>query len=215
VITLNSMAEKHHSESNALRQKKEQLISLINSMADGVITLTSEGDIDVLNPPAEQFINDWHFTENTIYNKKEVTLSNDLKKIFLKVLEENTEIIEEIDLNGRHWVLFITPLYDDNHIRGAVAVIRDMTDERQLDKLRKDFIANVSHELRTPISLMRGYSEAIVDDIAETKEDKNELAQIIHEESLRMERLVNELLDIGRIEAGHIELNVEKVDINL
>src|SRR5699024_10507553 len=124
------------------------------------------------------------------------------------------EIIEEITLNGRHWVLFITPLYDHNHIRGAVAVIRDMTEERQLDKLRKDFISNVSHELRTPIALLRGYSEAIVDDIAESGEDKNELAQIIHDESVRMERLVNELLDIGRIEAGHIELNIEQVSVD-
>src|SRR5699024_2582956 len=127
---------------------------------------------------------------------------------------ENTKIIEEINLNGRHWVLFVTPLYDDNHIRGAVAVIRDMTEERQLDKLRKDFISNVSHELRTPIALLRGYSEAIVDDIAESIHEKNELAQIIHEESLRMERLVNELLDIGRIEAGHIELDLENIEVD-
>src|SRR5699024_2836701 len=107
------------------------------------------------------------------------------------------------------------PLYDDTYIRGAVAVIRDMTEERQMDKLRKDFISNVSHELRTPIALMQGYSEAIVDDIAESKAEKNELAQIILEESLRMSRLVNELLDIGRMEAGHIELNKEEIDTRM
>jgi two-component system sensor histidine kinase ResE len=90
-----------------------------------------------------------------------------------------------------------------------------MTEERRLDKLRKDFIANVSHELRTPISLLQGYSEAIVDNIAESKEDKNELAQIIHEESLRMGRLVNELLDIARMEAGHIQLNMEPIDVEV
>src|SRR5690625_7944459 len=108
----------------------------------------------------------------------------------------------------------VTPLYDQIYVRGAVAVVRDMTEERRLDKLRKDFIANVSHELRTPISMLQGYSEAIVDDIAETPEEKNELAKIIHEESLRMGRLVNELLDISRMEAGHIELKKEQVDVN-
>src|SRR5699024_12796825 len=82
------------------------------------------------------------------------------------------------------------------------------------DKLRKDFISNVSHELRTPISLMQGYSEAIMDDIAASTEEKNELAQIIHEESLRMSRLVNELLDISRMESRHIELNSEPININ-
>src|SRR5690625_1265712 len=110
--------------------------------------------------------------------------------------------------------MIMTPLYDQSFVRGAVAVIRDMTEERRLDKLRKDFISNVSHELRTPISLLQGYSEAIVDDIAESKEEKNELAQIINEESLRMGRLVNELLDLGRMEAGHIQLNKETIHID-
>src|SRR5699024_5502122 len=104
-----------------------------------------------------------------------------------------------------------TPLYDHAYIRGAVAVIRDMTEERQLDKLRNDFISNVSHELRTPISLLQGYSEAIVDDVAESATETNELAQIIYDESLRMNQLVNELLDISRMEAGHMQLNLKEI----
>ena len=59
-----------------------------------------------------------------------------------------------------------------NHTSAAPCVLRDMTEERRLDKLREDFIANVSHELRTPISMLQGYSEAIVDDIASTEEEK-------------------------------------------
>ena len=56
-------------------------------------------------------------------------------------------------------------------IRGAVAVLRDVTEERRMDKLRKDFVANVSHELRTPLSMLQGYSEALLDDIAASPED--------------------------------------------
>lgn len=78
----------------------------------------------------------------------------------------------EMTLQGRTWVLLMSPLYNQSHVRGAVAVLRDMTEERRLDKLRKDFIANVSHELRTPISMLQGYSEAIVDDIASSEEEK-------------------------------------------
>src|SRR5699024_6692317 len=133
--------------------------------------------------------------------------------VLQNIIKEEKEELQELNLQGRDWVMIMTPLYDNNFVRGAVAVMRDMTEERQLDKLRKDFIANVSNELRTPIALLQGYSEAIVDDIAESKEDKNELAQIIHEESIRMSRLVNELLDIGRMEAGHIELHKEEVEI--
>jgi two-component system sensor histidine kinase ResE len=110
-------------------------------------------------------------------------------------------------------VVIVSPLYNNNTIRGAVAVVRDMTEERRLDKLRKDFIANVSHELRTPISMLQGYSEAIVDDIAETEEEKKEIARIIYDESLRMGRLVNDLLDLARMEAGHITLHEQSVTI--
>lgn len=116
----------------------------------------------------------------------------------------------EMTLQGRSWVLLMSPLYAESHVRGAVAVLRDMTEERRLDKLREDFIANVSHELRTPISMLQGYSEAIVDDIASSEEDRKEIAQIIYDESLRMGRLVNDLLDLARMESGHTGLHYEK-----
>lgn len=99
-------------------------------------------------------------------------------------------------------------------MRGAVAVVRDVTEERRHDKLRKDFIANVSHELRTPISMLQGYSEAIVDGVTSSDEERKEVAQIIYDESLRMGRLVNELLDLARMEAGFIDLNKETVEVD-
>lgn len=214
-LAFNKMGKQLNFHIDALRQEKEQLTSLVRSMADGVITLTREAEIIVINPPAEQFIQDWHFEKSADDKIVEDGLPDELNDVLQKVIAEEKELIQELQLQGRNWVMIMTPLYDESYIRGAVAVIRDMTEERQLDKLRKDFISNVSHELRTPIALMQGYSEAIVDDIAESPAEKNELAQIILEESLRMSRLVNELLDIGRMEAGHIELNLEEIDIDL
>ena len=61
--------------------------------------------------------------------------------------------------------------------------------------------------------MLQGYSEAIVDDIASSEEEKKEIAQVIYDESLRMGRLVNDLLDLARMEAGHISLNVEQVEL--
>lgn len=211
----NRMGRQLNFHINALNQEKEQLFSIVNSMADGVITVNRLGEMIMINPPAEKFIQDWYFENSLQREENENQLPDELYKILQKVIDGETEVLQELNLQGRNWVMIMTPLYDRSYVRGAVAVIRDMTEERQLDKLRKDFIANVSHELRTPIALLQGYSEAIVDDIAESKEEKNELAQIIHDESLRMSRLVNELLDIGRMEAGHIELNKEEVDVNL
>lgn len=212
-IAFNQMGRQLKFHINALNQEKEQLSSIVNSMADGVITLNRHGDMLVTNPPSEQFLQDLYFEKNINIDEKNQQLPDVLDQLLQKVIAGEKEAIYEISLQGRDWVMIMTPLYDRTFVRGAVAVMRDMTEERQLDKLRKDFIANVSHELRTPIALMQGYSEAIVDDIAHTKEEKNELAQIIHDESLRMSRLVNELLDIGRMEAGHIELYKQVIEI--
>lgn len=131
--------------------------------------------------------------------------------LFQTVVETETERSAELKIQGKTWVILMSPLYNQTKIRGAVAVLRDMSEERKLDKSRKDFIANVSHELRTPISMLQGYSEAIIDDIASTDEEKKEIAQVIYDESLRMGRLVNELLDLARMEAGHVQLHLESV----
>ncbi|MBO8176650.1 ATP-binding protein [Aeribacillus pallidus] len=195
---------------NALNQEKEQLASILSSMADGVITLNRDGDIQVSNPPAERFLQNWYF-EKGDENQKEIP--SKLKELFKKMVKTEQEQTGEITVQGRSYVIIVSPLYNKDSIRGAVTVVRDMTEERRLDKLRKDFIANVSHELRTPISMLQGYSEAIVDDIAETEEEKKEIAKIIYDESLRMGRLVNDLLDLARMEAGHQSLNIEQVEV--
>ncbi|MFD2045897.1 ATP-binding protein [Ornithinibacillus salinisoli] len=212
-MAFNRMGRQLKFHINALHQEKEQLSSIVRSMADGVVTLSRNGEMIVINPPAERFLEDWYFEKNEAGNGKDRKLPSELNSILQDVIQGEKEILEEISLQGRSYVMIMTPLYDQSYVRGAVAVIRDMTEERRLDKLRKDFIANVSHELRTPISMLQGYSEAIVDDIAESKEEKNELAQIIYEESLRLSRLVNELLDLARMEAGHIQLSKTTVDV--
>lgn len=195
-----------------LNQEKEQLARILSSMADGVITLNRKGTIVVTNPPAERFLAAWYY-EQGIESSGFDSLPNAFKELFQKVVAIEKEQATEIDIQGRSWAILMSPLYDDSFVRGAVAVIRDVTEERRHEKLREDFIANVSHELRTPISMLQGYSEAIIDDIAGSDEEKKELAQIIYDESLRMGRLVNELLDLAQMEAGRIELQKTEVDL--
>lgn len=213
-MAFNRMGRELKFHINALNQEKEQLSGILRSMADGVITINRHGEVLISNPPAQQYLKAYEFEKNgSIADLDSVPLPEPLEELFNSVISDEKESMLEVTLQGRSWVIIMTPLYDRHKVRGAVAVLRDMTEERRLNKLRKDFIANVSHELRTPISMLQGYSEAIVDDIAETKEDKNELAQIIHDESLRIGRLVNELLDLARMEAGHIQLSIESVDM--
>lgn len=204
----NQMGKQLKFNMNALNQEKEQLSSLLSSMADGVLTFNRDGTILITNPPAERFLQQWFYEQgknNSFMALEELLLQ--------KVLETEMEQTGELTIQGRTYVIIVSPLYNQENVRGAVAVIRDMTEERRLDKLRDDFIANVSHELRTPIAMLQGYSEAIIDDIAATEDEKKEFAKIIYDETLRIGRLVNELLDLARMEAGHISLVRDDVPI--
>jgi two-component system, OmpR family, sensor histidine kinase ResE len=207
----NQMGRQLKFNMNALSQEKEQLASILSSMADGVITFNRDGTILITNPPAEIFLQNWYFDQNETNSSIDAVPSK-VMELFQLAVNTEKEQIGEVSVQGRFWVILVSPLYNNKFIRGAVAVIRDMTEERKLDKLRIDFIANVSHELRTPISMMQGYSEAIVDDIAESDEEKKEMAKIIYDESLRMGRLVNELLDLARMESGNIQLTIDKIE---
>lgn len=93
-----------------------------------------------------------------------------------------------------------------------MAVWHDVTKERQIEALRREFIANVSHELRTPLSYLQGYSEALLDGIIPSKEQQRRYLETILRETLRLRRLVNDLLDLDRIEyGGALELPHEAV----
>jgi two-component system sensor histidine kinase ResE len=210
-MAFNQMGRQLQFHINALNQEKEQLASILSSMADGVITLNRNGEVLVTNPPADRFLQAWYYEQGQ--SDDLLPLPPQVNELFKKAVTEEKEQAIEIALQGRNWGIVMTPLYNGKMIRGAVAVLRDMTEERRLDKLRKDFIANVSHELRTPIAMLQGYSEAIVDDVAATDEEKKELAKVIYDESLRMGRLVNDLLDLARMEAGHLTLHHEQVPL--
>lgn len=210
-FSFNRMASQLNDSINALSREKEQLDSILRSMVDGVITIGIDRKIMLTNPHAEQWIHTWIGTEN---NPRLLdSLPSSLITIFESVVSDDKEHSGDVSVHGRTWSVVMGPLYAKEQLRGVVAVLRDVTEQRRLDRLRKDFIANVSHELRTPIAMLQGYSEAIVDDIAGTPEEQKEIAQIILDESQRMGRLVNELLDLARMEAGHIVLS--KADVNL
>lgn len=198
---------KYHVE--LISQEKEQLSSILTSMADAVITFNPDGTILLSNPQAEKLLQNWYFA-NEVEDK---SLPPELLHMLEHSITFSEEVEDELSLNGQFYAISISPLYSGNRIRGAVAVLRDMTAQHQLDKLRSDFIANVSHELRTPISMLQGYSEAILDGVPGDDEERDEMIQIIHEESLRMGRLVTDLLDLARMESGHMQLYKDDIDV--
>lgn len=215
--TFNMMGEQLEETIKALNHEKANLSRVLRSMSDAVISFDIKREVIFTNPRGEVILKDW---SEIVWSEPdpEARLPRDhipepLQMLFDEVIQETKVVHTRLHVQQGVWSVVMAPLYSHRQVRGAVAVLRDVTEEHRLEKLRKDFVANVSHELRTPLSMLQGYSEALLDEIVTTPEDRRELAQVIHDESLRMGRLVRDLLDLARMEAGHIEMNMGIVEL--
>jgi two-component system, OmpR family, sensor histidine kinase ResE len=215
--TFNLMGEQLQENIKALNHEKDNLSSVLGSMSDAVISFDTSGKVIFTNPRGEKILQEWREIQWSEPGPGAVESFNHipepLQMVYDEAVQETKAVYSKIHVQHGVWSIVMAPLYSHKQIRGAVAVLRDVTEEHRLEKLRKDFVANVSHELRTPLSMLQGYSEALLDDIVTTPEDRRELAQVIHDESLRMGRLVKDLLDLARMEAGHIEMNLGRVQL--
>lgn len=209
-IAFNRMGSQLKDHVEVISQEKEQLSNILTSMTDAVITFNKDFNVLVSNPQADQLMVHWH-EHNEVAGQS--NLPAELYHLLDHVFHQEEEIDEEIEIQGSYFSVSVSLLYSKDSVRGAVVVLRDMTEQHRLDKMRSDFIANVSHELRTPISMLQGYSEAIIDEVVTTEEDKQEMIRIIYDESKRMSRLVTELLDLARLESGYLSIYKEKVSV--
>ncbi len=217
--TFNHVAAELEQSMLALTQEKEQMAGVLNAMMDIVIATDRGGVATLLNPSAEQ----WLRRARTLSMREQETDAfgisdwpGELSKLQQNALNARKPINAELQWLGRDLSVTMTPLYEPDHVtelRGTLAVMRDITDEKRLDRLRKDFVANVSHELRTPLTLLQGYAEALMDNFGEDPLQQEELIHIIHDETLRMRRLVNELLDLAQLESGHFSMHMDTIDI--
>ncbi|MEK5333639.1 MULTISPECIES: ATP-binding protein [unclassified Lysinibacillus] len=211
-VAFNQMGRQLKHNLEVINQENEQLSNILTSMTDAVITFNRDRTILLSNPPAERLMQKWFVNKGSQSAKP---IPPELYHMLDHVLMFEDKLEEEIEMDGNYYTFTISPLYSGELIRGAVAVIRDMTEQHRLEKLRSDFIANVSHELRTPISMLQGYSEALMDDdFIQDQEERNEITKIIYDESKRMGRLVTDLLDLARMESGHMTLYKDEVPIN-
>ncbi|RUL55073.1 ATP-binding protein [Lysinibacillus antri] len=208
-VAFNQMGRqlKHHLE--VINQEKEQLASVLTSMTDSVITFNLDRTILLSNPPADRLLQKWFIRKKS---QEDSPIPIEILDMLDHVLSFEDKLEEDLEMDGSYYRITFSPLKNSKQsIRGAIAVIRDMTEQMKLEKLRSDFIANVSHELRTPIAMLQGYSEALLDDVVTEEEERNEMIKIIYDESQRMGRLVKDLLDLARMESGHTTLFKEDV----
>ncbi len=106
--------------------------NILSSMADGVITINIDGTILMTNPPAERFLQAWYYEQNMKIKDGDELPQKRVNCFILPSVRKKEQMIE-VTLQGRTWVLHMSPLYNQQDVRGAVAVLRDKTEERRLD----------------------------------------------------------------------------------
>ena len=190
----------------AVRSSQRQLETLLNSMQDAVIAVSSDGLVQWANQPMDRLT-----PQRTRLNAPVVETIRDPD--FLAAVNAATKTKEVRTARatsivpGRAFDVTAAPLPDG----GAVAVLRDLTETERVEKTRRDFIANVSHELRTPLTSIQGYSETLLDTTPENGAPNREFLEIIRKNAARMSRLTEDLLTLARVESGETRFETEHV----
>ncbi|PWK16197.1 two-component system histidine kinase PnpS [Tumebacillus permanentifrigoris] len=214
--SINLMAARISDQIEDLTQQKGKVEGILTHLVSGVFVVDRSGRVTMVNPAAEKMIGvtaedmlqKWHweaggnFGLSTLIDEAILVGTAQKREVtFYKPVERTVEV-------------YITPIQSNhNRIAGAVVLLHDVSDWRRLERMRSEFVANVSHELRTPITAVRGFSETLLDGAMENPEITKQFLQIIHDESERLTRLINELLELSKIESGHIQFRHGPVDL--
>jgi two-component system phosphate regulon sensor histidine kinase PhoR len=122
----------------------------------------------------------------------------------------------EVELTGapeRHLDMQVAPVFERNECIGAVAVLYDITRLRQLERMRRDFVANVSHELCTPLTAIKGYAEILSDGALDDRETARRFTGIIENHADRLTHLLGDLLDLSRLESDKLEVELTPCEL--
>lgn len=118
----------------------------------------------------------------------------------------------ELTLDGRHLAIAARRASPGAGTPGTLLLIRDLTDMRRLERIRRDFVANVSHELKTPLTSIRGYTETLLQEEI-PPETLRQFLETVHRNAQRLQQIIEELLDLSRLEAGRWQPELEPVDV--
>ena len=191
-----------------IQQEKAKLDAVIMHMFEGIMVVDEKGVVQLMNPSLRKAF----LIDTPVHGRRavEVVRNSVLSDMLSDLLTGKERIISHelvitfpdervIQVNG----VAISTL---NKIEGAVLVFHDITELRRLEKVRQDFVANVSHELRTPVASIKGYAETLLSGAMEDKQALKEFLGTIHENSDRLVNLINDLLDLARIESGRMKI---------
>jgi PAS domain S-box-containing protein len=199
--------------------------AILEAVADGVLVTDANNEINFINSS----------TERILGLKAETTLGQSLDNfvdLFGKATQTWTQTIrawsedpasyqpgdtyaEQVTLENEHIVLVhLAPVIWRNEFLGTVSIFRDITHEVEVDRLKSEFVATVSHELRTPMTSIKGYADLLLMGAAGAlNENQTHFLEIVSSNTERLSILVNDLLDISRMEAGRVSLSLQPLDL--
>jgi PAS domain S-box-containing protein len=226
------LEDKVRDRTRALNQKVRELSNakakdeaMLSSIGDGVIVTDAHGNVLVVNDTAATLLGlnkkeiiGRPFTSYHLYDDKGVSIPPK-KRPEHQSLEANKKVSLDAKATLAHGALDLhltaTPVMQGDKLIGAIQIIRDVTKEKEVDRMKTEFISIASHQLRTPLSAIKWFGEMLLNgDSGKLKPGQAELAQSIYNSTERMMDLVNSLLNIARIESGRIMIEPKPTDLN-
>lgn len=199
--------------------------SILEAIADGVIVTDQNGVITLFNHSAERLL---EANRAELIGRSIDQFSELVEGVALawtdKIISWTEDSIsinplntftEQVSLeNGNVLSVNLAPVINNNEFYGTVSVFRDITYLIEVDRMKSEFVATVSHELRTPMTSIKGYVDILLMGVAgEMSEQQTSFLQVVQENTQRLTILVNDLLDLSRIEAGQVKLTMQPVDL--
>jgi two-component system, OmpR family, sensor histidine kinase VicK len=212
-VTFNNLTKKLQEAQAMTEGERRKLSSVLSYMTDGVIATDRKGRVILINDPAAEMLN---VSRETVLTQPIVSLLDlDDTNSFEDLLEEKDSIILDYSTKKERFFLranFSVIQKETGFVNGLIAVLHDITDQEKIEAERREFVANVSHELRTPLTTMRSYLEALADGAWRDEEIAPNFLEVTRTETERMIRLVNDLLQLSKMDSTDYKLTIEWVN---
>ena len=212
---INYLVDELRSQIRLASEEKSKLMTAFTSMTEGVLILDANDKIEFVNSALSNLLDEQYGDING-KTLMEALRNVDLQKAFLKFKQTHATVLEEVTLGSIEPVILSVGISSVHNYPGeekVMVVFHDVTRLKKLEKIRVDFVANVTHEIRTPLTAIIGYLETIQTGATGSNEDVKKFIDISLKQAGRLNRLVEDLLVISKIELGEIKFHFEEVSI--